>query len=337
MRELNHELKTGVFRKIYLFFGTESYLVKLYEGKMRAAASAGVPGAGVMNIDVFEGKSADLDAAAGALETLPFLSDRRLVIIKDAELFVAGRKEATEKMAELISDLPDTTIALFIEKQADKRLKLYKKVAELGKIVEFKQPSEKELCDWIARTLKAAGKSIAPADAARLMSVAGGDMEALRSEMEKLAAYKGDATEVTAVDIDAVCAKPLDLRIFELVGAVGRGNAQAALDIFNNLILMKESPLRVLSMLARQFRLILQCLAGAEAGMTQAEIASALGLRPFAVKDYASQGANFSLEALKTAMRNCLDADVDIKSGRMGDKLAVEVVIMKAIGLINPS
>jgi DNA polymerase-3 subunit delta len=115
---------------------------------------------------------------------------------------------------------------------------------------------------------------------------------------------------------------------------VGNGNGGDALRLYRNMLQMKESPLMVLVMMARQFRMILQCKAAQAKKMPSAEIASVLAMRSFVVDECLRQGRSFTVKRLIQALRDCLDMDIRIKTGSMNAELGVEVLITK---YVNPA
>jgi len=326
MKKINEDIKSNSFKSVYLFYGEEAYLKQEYEKRLKKAICKDND----MNLDVFEGKSIIIDHILDAAETLPFLAERRLILVRESSLFVSGRKDDSEKMAVFTADIPETTIMLFVESNIDKRSRLYKRVTERGRAVEFKTPSEGELVLWLTRIFKSKEKTISKPMAYLLLQTVGSSMDLLYREAHKLIDYIGQ--EVTGEDIEAVCTRSLESKIFDLTDAVGRGRLTDALDIFGNLLVMKEQPMMVLSMLARQFRMILQCKELSQKGLSQEETAAALGIRGFMVSKYVEQGRNFSREKLIKSLKACLDADMKIKTGGMGDKLAVEMLIIEYTG-----
>jgi len=326
MKQINADIKNGAFRRVYLVFGEESYLVRHYTERLSAAI---VPeDARAMNVVRLEGKAVTAQNIEDAAETLPFLSEYRLVQLKDTGLFDTGRKDESEKLATYLANVPETTVVLAQESAVDKRGRLYKAASQAGYAAEMKTPDERELTAWTVKRLQTAGLSISGGAAAHLLRIVAHDMESLYVEAEKLIAYKSSG-DVTVADIDAICTKALTTRIFDLTDAIGAKNADRALQIYANMILMKESPLMILSMMARQFRLILQCGYLAAKRVPQAEAATILGLHRFVAGECMKQSARFSGEALKQALRDCLDTDIAVKTGAMADKLAVETLIVK--------
>ena len=325
MKRLAKELLEGKLEhNCYLFFGEERYLIDLYEGKMRKYLEAG--GDASMNMDTFWGK-ADVADIFDAVETMPFLSEYRLVIVKGSGLFASGRKNDSAYTAQRLLDISQTGIIVFVEENVDKRSAVYKAVTRVGRAIEFVRPPESELAAWIMREFKINEIIIDKASAVYLSRIASSGMEQIHQEIKKLSAYCADKKTVTMQDVDDICTKSLELKVFGLVDALAGKNADKALEIFENLMEVKESPIRVLSLIARQFRLILQC--SQMRNKAPRDIAAAIGVQPFVVQECIKQGANFERETLIQAMKDCLEADIKIKTGQLADTLALESIIVK--------
>lgn len=327
MKELKNDLKTGQFKRIYLFHGEEKYLIQHYERQLRDKIVP--PSYETMNLDIYNGKAVSATTIADACATLPFLNEYRLVVVRDSHLFSPGRKDETEKFAAFVPEIPDTTVLIFVEDSIDKRNRLYKMAAGAGRLCEFKTPSEKELTTWIMNVCTKQGKKISPAAASVLLRTVAHSMDAIKGELDKLIAYTGREMEIRTEDIRTVCTVSLEAKIFDLVEAVGSKKTELALIQFSNLLLMKEQPIMILSMIARQFRLILQSKILHENGLSSDEIASALSARGFVIKECLRQAVNFKKSVLLRAIEDCAEADMSIKTGRISDKLAVETLIMK--------
>jgi len=326
MKRINADIRAGAFKRVYLLFGEESFLVRLYAERL---ADAVCPAdARAMNAVRLEGKAATAEAVEDAAETMPFLSEYRLVLVKDSGLFEAGRKDESERMAAYLDKIPETAVVVFAESNVDKRGRLYKAADKQGLAVEMKTPEDAELSAWVAKRMKDAGLTISGGAAAYLLRIVAHSMEALYVEADKLCAYKKQG-EITKADIDDICTKALATRIFDLTDAIGAKDAEKALQIYANMLLMKESPLMILAMMARQYRLILQCGHLAARRVPQAEAAKQLGAHPFVVKECTRQSGNFTGAVLKKGLRDCLDTDIAIKTGAMEDRLAVETLIVK--------
>lgn len=327
MKKLETQIKAKNFSRSYLFFGNESFLKNLYKEKLKKAMIEET--AEAMNFNYYEDKKVSVSSIIDTAETLPFLSEKRLIIVKNSSLFYSGRKEDSEKMAVYLEKVPQTSCILFIEEEVDKRGKLYKAITKYGYPVEFKALSEKELISWITKGFQKNNISIEAKAASYLVYTVGGDMNSLIQEIRKLCDYKGQNGSITIADIDSICIKSFEAKVFDLVAAIGNQKLEKAIEIYSNLLLFKQSPIMILAMIIRQFRLILQCQSFLKENLELSFIAQRLEQRDFIVKQCLNQSKNFSFEKLKQALEDCLETDIQIKTGKMNGELAVELLIVK--------
>lgn len=327
MNELENQIKTRKFSQSYLFFGEEPFLKNLYKERLKKAMLDET--AEMMNFNYYEEKFLSVSSIIDTAETLPFLSEKRLVMVKNSGLFYTGRKDDSEKMSDYLKKVPQTSCILFLEEQVDKRGKLYKTIAKYGYAVEFKMLSEKELIFWITKQFQNNKISIESQIASYLIYTVGGNMNDLSQEIKKLCDYKGQNENITAMDIDCVCIKSLEAKIFDLVAAIGNQKLEKAIEIYSNLLFMKQSPIMILVMIIRQFRFILQCQCLLKEGLELSFIAQKLGQRDFVIKQWVNQSKNFSFEKLQKALEDCLKTDIQIKTGKMNSEMAVELLIIK--------
>lgn len=314
-------------KKLYLFYGDEKYLIKENERELQKSLIP--PEMEVMNLEVYEGGKTEADKIIDSASTLPFMSDTRLIVARNTGFFSMGRKDETEKICTFLNDDLGYTVLLFIEDEVDKRNKLYKLVSKTGEATEFKALPEKELLMWTTNIFKKEGKKISLADASYFMMSQQADMESMLLEARKLCAYKGTVKEITKDDIDLVCTKALETKIFDLVKAIGFKNTGMALEIYNNLINLKQSPFMVLAMATRQFRLVLLAKYMQRKNYQRDEMSRIMGVKPYVAGEYLKQGANFTIETLILALEDCLETDVSIKTGKIDEKTGVELLIIK--------
>ena len=156
MQTINEDIKNGTFKPVYLLYGEEAFLKQSYKKKLRAAIS----GDDTMNYNYFEGKGLDVNELISLADTMPFFSERRLILIEDSGFF----KTSSEALAEYLPTMPDTTCIVFVEEAVDKRNKLYKKVKDLGHIAEMKRQDSAQLARWAATILAQNGRKITPSD-----------------------------------------------------------------------------------------------------------------------------------------------------------------------------
>ena len=313
-----------------LLHGDERYLISLRLAEICAGLLP--PGAELMNRDFFEGKSVPAGQIIDAAMTAPFLCETRVVIVSGSGLFAAGRKDDSERVADFLDEIPDSTALIFVEDSVDKRGRLYKTMIRLGEATECKTPGEKEMISWACGEAKKAGKTLPRECAAVMLRTVAQDMHSVKNELDKVIAYAGERREIAVSDVRAVCSPSLAARVFDLVDAVGNHNIKAALEIYGAMLLMREEPLRILAMIARQFRYMLLCAHFSAKGMSPGEIADRLSLRGFAAGEYLRQGAGRSAAGMKKILEDCLEADIAIKTGQIGDKLGVEMLIWRIAG-----
>ena len=282
MKSLNEDLKTGQFKQIYLLYGEEAYLKKLYKNRF---VKAMVPEGDTMNYRYFEGKNTNPKEIIDLAETLPFFAERRLIVLENTGFL----KNATPELAEYLKNMPETTYMIFVESELDKRGKLYKAIKEKGHIVELKRQDEKTLIRWILGMAKKEKLQMSEAAVRYLLAKTGNDMENLGQELEKLFCYCMNHTEITAADIDEICTAQITNKIFDMIEAVATRQQRKALDYYYDLLALKEPPMRILYLLARQFRLLLQVKDLMNQGADKSTIAKKAGLHLFGFADASGQ------------------------------------------------
>lgn len=322
MSIIDEDIKSGKLNHIYLVYGEESFLRKQYKERLKKALS---PEEDSMNYSYFEGKDISVGEVIDLAETMPFLSERRTIIIENSPFF----KSDGEKMAEYLNTVPSTTYLVFVEENVDKRSKLYKSISKNGSVVEAGGLSEDKLITWILGMLKKDNKKITQNTMHYLLGKIGTDMENIRQEVEKLLCYCYDKDVITNEDIDAVCVTQINNQIFEMLDAMANKRQKVALQLYYNLLALKEPPMRILFLIGRQFNLLLQARLLKKKGYGDRLIAEKIGVPPFAATKYLNQAAKFKLEDLKQAVEECVEADEAVKNGNRNDRLSVELLIIK--------
>ncbi len=156
-----------------------------------------------MNYNYFEGKGLDVNELISLADTMPFFSERRLILIEDSGFF----KTSSEALAEYLPTMPDTTCIVFVEEAVDKRNKLYKKVKDLGHIAEMKRQDSAQLARWAATILAQNGRKITPSTMNLFLERVGDDMENIRMELEKLISYDGRSSDGRGCESPRPCSE----------------------------------------------------------------------------------------------------------------------------------
>lgn len=322
MKSLNEDLKTGQFKQIYLLYGEENYLKKQYKDRFIKAM---LPDGDTMNYAYYEGKGVDVREAIDLAETLPFFAERRLLVFENTGLF----KSAGADLADYIGEMPDTAYFIFLENEIDKRSKLFKAVKAKGHIVELPYQDEVTLKKWILGQVRKENKQISEATVTHLLNKSGTDMGNIHKELEKLFCYTLEKDSIMPEDVDAVCITHISNHIFDMVNAVADKKQERALDLYYELLALKEPPMRILYLMTRQYRILHQVRDLLKKGYGKKEIASKAGLHPFAAGKYMDQARHFRSSVLREIMEYSADIEERVKTGRLTDVMAVELFIVK--------
>jgi len=341
--ELLNSLKRGVLSPVYLFYGEESYLREQAVFHIKKFC-AGEGDAG-LNYDLIDGETATPEEITASAETLPLFAERRLVVVRNPAFFkpsgragegvhVAGEnKKALGKEAPLLDYLKNplsSTCLIFTTGEAlDKRKHLFQVIKKTGRVVEFKRLVRDELARWLTQKAQRDGKRFAAGAGEALMDVAGSSLQRLVTELEKLFSYTAGCEVITSEDVRELCPPGAEENIFAIVDAVGNRRCGEALAGIKELLAAKEPPARILSMIARQFRLLLQVHDLLERGCPAREVPARLNLHSYVARRVADQSKNFNRQALIKAIESLAELDLAVKTGRREFYPAVEVFLLK--------
>lgn len=322
MKKLSEEIKSGQLKQVYILYGEEVYLRSQYKDKLKTAL---LGDGDAMNFHYFEGKDVKSGEVIDLAQTMPFLAERRVIMLENSGLFAHGG----EDLAEYMSAISPTAYFVFVEPTVDKRSKLYKAATAKGRAIEFKAQDETTLKRWILGLLKKENKNITERDLNLFLDKTGSDMENIRGELEKLFCYCMERDVITAQDIEAVCTKQVSSQIFDMINAVAERRQKAAMDLYYDLLTLKEPPMRILYLITRQFNLLLQVKELRNKGFDANMIGEKVGLAGFIARKYAAQAAKFKEADLRRALTDCVEAEEAVKTGRMNDVMSVELLIVK--------
>lgn len=320
MQRIAEDIKNHSFHQVYLLYGEEDYLVRLYRDKLKNAV---LDGGDEMNYSYFQGSSIDLLDVREIADTLPFFQEYRIIVLEDTKLF----KTANE-FADYLETMPDTTILVFVEKEVDKRNKLLKYVLKNGLAVEMNAMSIQDTKKFIVMKLRDSKKVIRESTADYFLEQVDNSLLNIENELEKLIAYTKDREEITCEDIDAVCSIVVTGQIFKMLDAVASGRKKETMQLYHDLLELKESPMSILYLLTRHFNILLQVKSGMS-GMSKQELAKKVGIPPFAVGKYQIQCRNFTESKIKEMLTMCIDTEYDFKRGRIQDQIGVELLLVE--------
>ena len=328
-KEFLQAVKANSVRGAYLFEGVEE--------NIKAAALAALRGQLLpegleeLNENLMENPSTD--ALIAAAETLPFLADKRLVVVREHPA-LAGKAEADERLTEYMAHVPDSCVMVFLCRgKADARKKLYRAIQKHGAVVTFSPLGDAELNAWIIRSFTALGKRCAPQTASLLAFTVGNDTALLRAEMEKIAALCGEREDVADEDVRAVATRSIECTVFEMVDAVVAGQQGKAFGLLRDMLTTGSDRLGILAMLLRQFRLMQHIKIMQYEKVPPADIKQRLGIKPFAAERCMRQAGGYTGGQVKKAVQICLNTEYMVKSGGYNEEGALETAMLEIFAL----
>jgi len=321
MKAIKEQIKTGLFKQFYLLYGSEPYLIRLYRDKLKEAI---LGDSDQMNFSRFEGKDIDLKAVNDIAQTLPFFSERRLILIENSDLF-----KVQSNLSDVLSQAPESTFFIFAEKEVDKRNKAFKLIKDQGTVSEMNGLDDKNLKLFVASLLKPSGKKITESTADYLLEKTGTDMENIKNEVDKLISYTLDRETITVEDVDEIVTPQITGQIFQMMDAIGLKQQSKALSLYYDLLSVREKPSHILYLLMRHFNILLQIKDLILSGYSPAVITEKVSIPAFTVNKYISQSKNFTVEQLKSALKLAADTEEQIKTGRMQEMIGTELLIIR--------
>ena len=313
---------------VLLFEGEEAHLREAAVASLRAAF---LP-AGLEELNEAVLEAPETDALIAAAETVPFMAEKRLVIVRDHPALTGRADSPDDRLLAYLPKVPASTILLFdCAQKPDARKKLYTAVKKLGGVVTFSRLQGRELTLFVVRAFRDRGKNCDERTADFLVFTCGDNAATLLCEVEKIASAHPEAPDVTAEDIRALAVPSVESRVFDLVDAVVAGQETRAFSILRKLLLMREDRVAILAMLLRQYRLLQHVKIMQYEKRSQQEAASALGLSPYVFSQYLRQAALCTGGQVRRGVKICLDADYSIKSGASNPEGTLEAVMLKLL------
>ncbi|ONI44346.1 DNA polymerase III subunit delta [Candidatus Epulonipiscium fishelsonii] len=308
---------------IYLLYGTEEWIKNKRLNEIKANTLGETPD--LMNYTYHEGNRCNIDAIISQCETMPFFSEYKLIVIKNSNLFKSGRKEDTEKLSEWLKNIPSYVVMVFAEYEIDKRNKLFKAINKEGTVESCDYPNTEEIYKLL--TSKASLKKEVFYYFINNMPK---NILYILNEYEKLISYC-DGRIITKKDIDILCNFDAEQQVFELIKYMGTKQTTKCIKIYTALIEAKEYPIKILILIARQYRLMLQTKYLVRSNIPAIKIATELNIPLFVAKELVNQAEEKTFDKIQEILKYCLETDEQIKTGKMEPVKSVELLIMKCI------
>ncbi len=337
-KDIINNVKNNNFENMYLFYGREYYLIenaiKVFKGSLNEGMID-------FNLDIIDGKESMLDTIISSIETLPFMDDRKIVIIKDFELLKGKKKnfsDGDEKyFIDHLDNIPESTVIVFaVYGEIDKRKTLVKKISKKGIVFNCDKLSDMDLFKWVKKKFDANNAIIDNPQVMYFIEQEGyrdksseKTLSDLENEINKISSFVGKENKVTNDIIDKLSQKKVENDIFKLIDYIGEKKSSDAMKILNDMISEGESVLAIFAMIAKQFKIVMQVRQLQIDGYTSKVIAEKLSIHPFVAGKALKQTKNFSDESIIDMLNYILESDYKIKNGLIRDTIAIEMLIGK--------
>ncbi len=322
MKRINQDIKEQSYARVYLLYGDEPYLRRQGRDKLRDSL---VPKDDHLNYHYFEGEKVSFPEIIDLAETMPFLNDYKVIVIENS----GACKKASDQMAEYLPGIPDTTVIIFVEKEADKRTKLFKAIDKHGKCLEFNKLDQKTLITWIAMQAKGMCKRIHQDAVALLIERTGMEMDAIANELEKVFGYTFGRDDIVKQDIETIVHVRSENKVFEMTHKISQHDQTGALSLYYELLETKEGASGVLTLITRQFNILYQVKSLQQKRYNKDIIAGKLKMKPYHAEQNMREANNFTLEQLQDNLEECVETDRMMKSGMIDGTIGVEILIIK--------
>jgi DNA polymerase-3 subunit delta len=321
--ELESEIRGGRFQPVYLFFGPEEYLLRYALSLLKQKVPA--PGTEPFNCSQYSAPDLDVAEIVEGANTFPMMSPRRLVLVSDLDQLSSAGQDALVSYAE---SPQQKTVLVLNAGTVDHLAGFNKRIAEHAWVVQFGKMKDADLERWASTYLSRRGFRIASQSLARLIDLAGSDLAALVSELEKLCLYAGEQKEIKESDILTLVQASRQYGIFELTTAVGKRDRKLALKLLGNLLETDDLALYIVTMMARHFRQIIVAKELISQGRSQQDILKALDWKnPYFLPELMRSAKAIDLETARSLYQHLARIDRRLKSTNPDKRLLLEHLI----------
>jgi len=303
---------------LYLLYGTKEYLVQNEIKKITKNFEN-------LNISRYDLNNNLIQNIINDCMTISLFSEKKIVICENANMFTGTTSKDSEIIEEYLNNPnPDTTLIFTVNNEKiDERKKITKLIKKNGIVKSFNE--NENAMQIIKRELK--DYQIDNSLINLLIDRVGDNRQILEKELEKIKIYK-DNNVITKEDILNVVTKKIDTNTFTLLDCIVKNNKNKALEIYYELIKLNEEPIKIITMLANQFRIMYQSKELLKKGLSEKDIATTLKIHPYRVKLAIQNGRKYSSGLLLQYISDLADMDINIKTGQTDKNLALELFIL---------
>lgn len=328
------DIKKKKLQPTYLLIGKEAFL--LQETVQLIMDAALMDEEKDFNLSIYDMEETSIETAIEDAETLPFMGEKRVVIIKNPNFLTSEKKKEKiehriDKLEQYMNSPAPYTILVFLApyEKLDERKKITKLIKKQSVVIEMAALSDQDTIKWIMDMAEQEGVYLSKEAIEELIVLTAGDLMIMYQEMKKLSTYVGEGGTITPDIVNLLVARSLEQNIFDLIDNVIHKRSKEALRIFYDLLKNNEEPIKILSLLVNQFRLILHVKELSNTGYGQQQIASTVKVHPFRVKLALQQARLFKAEELARILMELAEADYEMKTGKKDKQLLIELFLLK--------
>lgn len=331
--QLIQQLSDKVIKPVYLILGDQDYL----SSQIKAAFVKMIPDSErSMNIGSYDMEDTTISAAVEDAILVPFFGARRLVMI-NRPYFLTGMRTKSKLDQDLDDFLeylkhPEQSTVMVIFAPYDKldsRKKITKALKKVAVTIEIGNLRENEIKQLVTDKVTGTGFKINRDALDRMVELTGGKLTTMMSDLPKLILYNNDTKVIDLDSVNGLVSKSMEQNVFDLVNSVLQKNPKQSMDIYHQLLLENDEPIRINAVLIQQFRLLLQVMILQKHGYSQGNLASTLKVHPYRVKLAMQTIKKFSYNQLREAYIGLVDTERQMKSTRRSPELLFELFVLK--------
>ena len=330
--EFTKQIKSGTVDRVYLIDGSQDYL----SDKIKRTFTELIPEEErAMNMSTYDMEETPLSNAVEDAVSMPFFGEKRLVMISHPYFLTATKKKSKidhdlDELIEYLQHPQESTIMVIFAayEKLDARKKITKQIKKLATVVSIGNPTENEAKAIIKSEVAKAGCGIDDAALEKLLELTSGNLTKMMNEIPKLTIYNQQSKRIDSESVAALVSKSMEQNVFDLVNTVLAKQPTKSLDIYHQLLLENDEPIRINAVLIQQFRLLIQVMILKKHGYSQGNIASSLKVHPYRVKLALQSIRKFSYDELKTAYLGLVNIEREMKSSARSPELLFELFVV---------
>lgn len=314
-------------KNVFLFYGNEELMIKNKIDKLVNSITDNQ-----YNINVYDMEINNVSMAVQDLLTPPFLSDNKVIIIKNPIFLTKTKSEIEHKTEMLLNYLDNIEDASYLIIDAgglkvDENNPLFKKIKQKGEVSETKELSQVEMKGWLKRKFALIGKEITDDAVLLFFERIGWNLLTASNEFDKVANYVGNKEFITVNDVEKVVVKELETDVFKLTNALQNGDRKQVILLYQDLVKTGNDPVKLLGLVSKTVKDTYNVCLMLEKGYKQIDVANTLGVSTGRAYYIIKSARSFKIEKLENLLLQLHDLDYRIKTGRIDKNTGFEMFL----------